>query len=167
VTQKTWLKDVWAQSEDYEPEESVWRVEGQLRRKALSELSVNCVEQVMADPGALLDFALSWAQLRVPSADSTKARWPEDPRWATLRQAVFGGVPLGRSSRPNQLMDLERTTKQLIGAVATAGAYFDDDDFMKVLVRLTYGAEAHMIRDKVDFATLVEDKRRRVLSGAG
>lgn len=166
VSGKAWFVDLWGQSQDFEPGQPVWRVEAQLRRKALGGLDVDCVEQVMDKPGALLDFGLRWAQLRVPSADATSTRWPEDPRWTSLREAVFGGVPLGRVPRTAQLMDLERVKTHLVGLVATAGAYFECSDFINTLVRLTYATEAHMMREKIDFAALVENKRRRILSGS-
>jgi hypothetical protein len=165
VSRKTWLFDVWNQSNNFVHDQRVWRIEAQLRRKALKDLHIDSVEQVMSSPGALLDFGLSWANLRLKTTDMTKTRWPEDPRWSELRQAVFGGVPLGRSSRPNQLMTLDRAKTGLLGLVALAGAYFDTTDYLSALQQLSFATEAHVIREKIDFAALVEDKRRRIMAG--
>jgi hypothetical protein len=124
------------------------------------------VEQVIKEPGALLDYVLKWGNLRVPSGDQTKARWPEDPRWTALRKAVFGGVPLERRPVPSALMSLDRVKTAYIGAVATTAAYFGCDDWTEAQVRLSYAAEAHLQRENLDFAALVEDKRRRIIAHA-
>ena len=165
VSGKEWLRGLWVQSEDYDPNEDVFRVEVQLRRKALHELGFNTVAQVIANPGALLDYGLSWCNLRVPTADATKTRWPEDPRWTALRKAVFGGVPLGRSVFPSSVMNLDKVKSRFIGQVATAGAYFGTTDWLKTLQMLSMVTEVHMMEEGIDFAARVEEKRRRILSG--
>ena len=161
--QKGWVREVWELTGRYDPALPVWRAEVQLRGQALRELAVHSPEQVLASPGALLDYGLTWAQLRVPSADYTKARWPEDPRWTALRGGVYAGVPLHRTPRPSALMSLDRAISQYIGAIATAAVYFEADDYMDANVRLAYAAEALMMRDGTDFAELVETKRRRMI----
>jgi len=162
---KEWFRQVWALCEGYDPSLPVTRVEAQMRRQVLGELHIDCVEQVIENPGALLDYGLRWCQLRVPSGDATKSRWPEDPRWTHLREAVFGGTPLGRSPKVSSLMSLDRAKAQLIGLAATAGAYFGTTDYLKALQQLSFAAEVHMMDEKIDFAARVEEKRCRALSG--
>jgi len=163
---KDWMRDAWRCANGFDPSEPVWRAEVQLRRAALDDLGVNHPEQVFADPRALLDFGLRWAQMRVPSADATKTRWPEDPRWTRLREEVYSGIPLKRHTIPGQLMSLERTVSQLIGAVATAGAYYGIREYLGAAQALSFAAEAHMMQEKIDFAALVEEKRRRIQADA-
>lgn len=165
VSKKPWMQEVWELTGRYDPSLPVWRVEVQLRREILRELGVRSAEQVLEDPGALLDYGLGWAQLRVPSADYTKARWPEDPRWTALRGGVYAGVPLGRHPRVSELMSLDRAISQYIGAIATAAAYYGTDDYMQTNVRVAYAAEALMMRNETGFAELVETKRRRMIGG--
>ncbi len=157
------MREAWALTGRYDPALPVWRAEVQLRGQALRELGVRSAEQVLASPGTLLDHGLTWAQLRVPSADHTKARWPEDPRWTTLRESVYAGVPLGRHPRIPEFMSLDRAISQYIGALATAAAYFETDDYMETNVRVAYAAEGHMMANGTDFAELVETKRRRIV----
>lgn len=162
-SKKSWMKDAWSMTGRYDYSLPVWRVEVQLRRQALKDLGFNTAERALDDPGALLDFGLKWANLRVPSGDETKTRWPEDPRWTVLRESVFQGVPLERRPKLSQLMSLERATSQYVGAIATAAAYFETDDFDDANVRLAYVAQVHMMENDTDFAKLSEDKRRRAL----
>lgn len=121
--------------------------------------------QVITHADSLLDYGMKWAQLRVPSGDLTKARWPEDPRWTALRDAVFGGTPLQRVVRVPELMDLDRVVSQFVGTVATAGAYFEEDDYMNTLQRLSFAAEMHIVDRGEEFRELVAKKHARILSG--
>ena len=165
VHQKGWMRELWGHSQDYDPSEDVWRVEFQARRTILKELGLHTVEHALSNPGALLDYGLSWCNLRVPTPDATKTRWPEDPTWTALRKAVFGGVPLGRSVLPSSVMNLDQVKSRVIGNVATAGAYFGTTDWLKTLQMLSMLIEVHMMDEGIDFAARVEDKRRRILSG--
>jgi len=163
VSKKRWMHDAWALAGNYDKSLPVWRVEVQLRSQALRELGILSPAQVLADPGALLGYGLTWAQLRVPTNDATKARWPEDPRWTALREGVFDGLPMNRNARASDLMSLDRTKAQFLGAVATAAAYFGTDDYLQANILLSAIAEAHMMTEKVDFAELAETKRRRIV----
>jgi hypothetical protein len=164
VSGKAWVEESWRLASGYDSARPVHRVEVQLRRKALAELGTHAASQVFASPGALLDFGLTWANLRVPTDDATKTRWPEDPAWTALRSAVFGGVPLQRTCRVSELMSLDRAKRTLVGCAATAGAYYGVTDYMQALQRLSFAAEVHMMDLGTDFAELVESKRRRILS---
>jgi hypothetical protein len=62
-------------------------------------------------------------------------------------------------------MSLDRAKSSLVGLAATAGAYFGVSDYLKALQMLSMAAEVHMMHEGIDFAVLVEDKRRRILSG--
>jgi len=165
VSHKGWLRELWGHCEGYDPSEPVYRMEIQLRRNTLKTLGIKSVAQVIEDPGALLDYGLRWAELRVPTEDATKTRWPVDPRWTALREAVFGGDPLKRHSVASNLVSLDRAKSSLIGLVATAGAYFEEPDYLKALQRLSFATEVLMMEEDIDFAARVEEKRRRILSG--
>lgn len=161
---KDFFFDAWRLSGRYDETLPVWRAEIEVRRSVLKELGLDLPSQVLASPGAILDFGLGWANLRTPTGDKTRSRWPEDPRWTELRKATFDGVPLQRVIRPPALMDLDTTIRRFIGLVATAGVYFEDDRYMAALQRLSFAAEARIMQDKIDFPETVELKRRRLLS---
>ena len=160
---RLWMKEVWSLTRRYDASLPVWRIEVQLRNQALKELGVFTPAQALDDPAALLGYGLTWAQLRVPTNDTTKARWPEDPRWTALRKGVFDGVPMNRCACVSELMSLDRTNAQFLGAVATAAAYFETNDFMDAVWRLSYAVKVHMMTNKVDFPELVETKHRRIV----
>lgn len=165
VSGKTWMRELWGYSPNYTEGEPVWRVEYQARREVLKELGIYTFADLVAKTSALLDRGMSWAQLRTPTADATKTRWAEDPRWTAIREAVFDGIPLSRRGRVSDLMSLERTISQHIGAAAAAGAYFETGDYLSALQQLSMAAEFHMKSEGIDFKAKVQERRRRILSG--
>lgn len=165
VSKKPWVPDLWRQSESYVESDSVWRAEFQTTSEVIKQLGISCAAELFESPGALLDYGLTWAQLRVPTADTTKTRWPEDPRWTALRKATFDGIPLQRRIKPSELMSLDGAKSRLVGLTALAGAYFGTDDYLSALQQLSFAAEVHMMREGIDFADLVEEKRLRIISG--
>ena len=165
-SKKEWLRAVWEQHPDYHADQDVWRIEFQARRQRLKELGITSLAILFADPGALLDAGMRWAQLRVPDGQN-KSRWAEDERWTQIRSAAFDGVPLQRKVEPSSLMSLDRARSQYLGAVATAAAYNGDTEFIKANIKLCYAVEAHMMAEGVDFAEMADEKRRRSLSGNG
>lgn len=165
ASKKDWLVDLWRQNEFYSPDSDVWRIEFQAASEVLKELGIYGVEQLIERQAAMLDYGLRWAQLRVPTSDQTKKRWPEDPRWAELRNALFDGTPLQRLVTPSELMSLDAAKRRLIGLAALAGAYYGTDDYLQALQRLSFVAEVHMMSEGIDFPALVKEKRNRALSG--
>lgn len=164
-SKKDWFVDLWRQDGLYAPDQEVWRVEFQAASEVLKELGIRSMEQLIEKQPALLDYGLRWAQLRVPTADQTKKRWPEDPRWTQLRESVFDGVPLHRVVTPAELMSLDAAKRRLVGLAALAGAYYGTDDYLDALQRLSFAAEVHMMTEGTDFPSLVKEKRNRALSG--
>ncbi len=122
-----WLPDVWAQAPGYVDGEDVARLEFQVRREAIRELT-----PLGVDPGALKTWdgtrehlgsifsSLSehWLSLRLPR--TAKTRQVLDPRWAKLRElAVFKGCPAPVDlSRVQAETEFARTLDQLSGYLA-------------------------------------------------
>jgi hypothetical protein len=160
---KRWHEESWQITGRYDPSLPVWRGEAQFRRSALKELSLHSSADVFSNMGALLDYGLAWANLRVPTADATKTRWPEDPRWTVLRSAVFDGQPLLRPPTLATLLSLDATASRMLTNVATLAARYDIDDFEQAMER-AWWVLFHELRSKdLDFSALVERRRRRIL----
>ncbi len=81
------LLDVWSAAEGFDPRESTWRFESQMRRARLKELARESVGAALADPGSLLDHTLDQWELRVPVGKSSD-RWERHPVWDELARAV-------------------------------------------------------------------------------
>lgn len=97
---KDYLKPLWAVA-GWQPGQTVWRLEFQLRREALTELGVTTVPDLLKDLAGLWDYATgSWLRLTIPNPfDATATRWPDHPLWSDLAGVPWSSVspaPLAR-----------------------------------------------------------------------
>jgi hypothetical protein len=156
--------EAWALSPAYDPAERVYRCEAEIRRAVLKELGVYSVADALSCPGRLLDFAMRWCELRVPTLDGTKARWAVDPRWVQLREAVYSGEPVSRVRLKAALMDDETLRRRMIGLVATHAARHGLESWQDALESLAIDAEVYLDSGALDFAEQTEKRRRRLLT---
>lgn len=153
---------VWESHPAYDPEAPVWRIEIQLRGQVLKELNARQVETAFSKLGALWRFGLSWGELRVPTADSTKKRWPVDLVWTLLSEVWGPGEPEPRIRVAASLEREERVLARVLGALATLGAYSDQSDLTEVMIQTLPRLERTLKDRGIEFADLVEAKTARV-----
>lgn len=157
-----WWKAVWRLLPDYDPVSPVYRVEVQSRGPLLRELGFTTVEELIEALPDVFAHGLTWCSLKVPGEDSNKARWPEDPRWTTLRTAFTPGAPLKRVRPFRQLMSYDAAVRRFAHMLATVGAALDSEDYWHLARALTTDAEQFVERDlETTFGALVEQKRKK------
>jgi excisionase family DNA binding protein len=153
-----WQEELWTGRNPLFP---VWRVEFQLRRRALRRLGLETLEQALASRQSLWDYATAWLSLREPGADGNMSRWKEAPSWRFIRAARPGSPssPLVRVRRRDA--SLERLVRGFVGYASSLGAVSPDQDLDQVL-RWAGAVSARYLRETGrDFADLVESKRSR------
>ena len=121
-TGKDWMRTVWAQHPDYDPEQPVWRFEVQLRRATLREFGCSTVEQTFAKPSGLLGFGLCWVSPRVP-VETNLARCPVQPWWEELGKASLAGVALPRVKQERRACSFQRLVPQALGLLVSGAAH--------------------------------------------
>ena len=162
VNHHDWWKAVWRLLPDYDTASPIYRVEVQSRGPLLRELGFTTVEELIEGLPDVFAHGLQWCSLRVPGEDTNKARWPEDPRWTTLRTAFRPGAPLKRVRPFRQLMGYDAAVRRQAHMLATVGAALDTEDYWQIARALTTDAEQFIERDlETTFAALVEQKRKR------
>jgi hypothetical protein len=158
---------VWENGPGYNPDEAVWRIEIQLRGTILKELGARSVDVAFTKLAELFAFGMKWCELRVPSADCTKKRWPVDPRWTLISQAWGECAPEPRIRRAAQMESQHRVLSRLIGACASLGAYSGQSDLLAVLMYALPAMECYMKDHDVDFAKVQSIKVARIASEEG
>lgn len=85
---KDYLKEIW-RDQGWEPGQSVWRLEFQLKRNTLRQLNICTFPELMSHLSAIWAYASSdWLRLTLPDpSDKTQSRWPLHPLWMALQQA--------------------------------------------------------------------------------
>lgn len=153
---------LWERHPSYDPSMPVWRVEVQLRGQVLKELGAREVNAAFAKLGRLFRFGTVWAELRVPTGDTNKNRWPVDTVWQLLATA-WGDAPAEPRIRLAARAESEEAAvARLLGAAATLGAYSGQTDLIDVLRYALVGMEQRMDDRGETFAELVEKKSARI-----
>src|SRR6185437_2039876 len=83
---KFFLRPLWAMNGWRGDQETVWRMEFQVRREALPSVLKGPALDVLPHLGALWKYlATDWLRLALPSeSDDTRSRWPTHPVWEVL-----------------------------------------------------------------------------------
>jgi hypothetical protein len=136
---------LWESHPDYDPTAPVWRIEVQLRGQVLKELQARQVSTAFSKLGKLWRFGLEWGQLRVPTEDTTKKRWPVDLAWSLLSLAWGEGEPEPRIRKAAALEREERVLSRILGAVATLGAYSGQTELIEVLIHASPRLYRHLL----------------------
>lgn len=157
-----WWKFVWRLCDGYTDGEPVYRAEVQLRGPVLKELGFGSMNALLASLPELFAYGLTWCSLRVPSPDTNRSRWPEDPRWTLLRTAFHPSAPLGRVRPACTIIEYDAVVKRFVSLISSAGAAVDSDDYWQLSRAITSDAEQRIERDMgTTFSALVDKKRKR------
>lgn len=71
--------------------ETVWRLEFQLRRALLTEMSINTVIDLHRCINDTWRYAAcDWLRLAVNDGDENRSRWPTDELWKKIQEVIFG-----------------------------------------------------------------------------
>lgn len=71
--------------------ERVWRLEFQLRRALLKEMSINTVSDLHRCVNDIWRYAVcDWLRLAVNDGDENRSRWKTDDFWKKIQEIIFG-----------------------------------------------------------------------------
>jgi len=157
-----WWVFVWRICPGYREGEPVHRVEVQMRGKVLRELGFFTIEQILEGLPELFAYGLEWCSMRVPTADSNRSRWPEDPRWTALRTASSPARELRRIRSAAAIISYDKAVKRLVSVCSYAGAAVGSTDYWHLAQMLTTDAEQLIEREmETSFEALVEKRLKR------
>jgi len=153
-----WQEEVWV---DRDPEVPVWRLEFQLRRRALRRFSLETLKQALDARQSLWEYLTDWISLREPGVDGNRSRWKEASCWSALRSAQLGSPASPLVPARRREASQERLVRGFVGYATSLGAVGPEQD-MDEFLRWAGAMSARYLRDTGrDFSELVESKRRR------
>lgn len=157
-----WWHEIHAACEGYLPGVNVWRSEMQYRRPVLKDLGVHSVRDAFERLEELYTWGMTEVELRVPQNDSKITRWPVDPRWEAIRRVDGQTVTLVRPTKTPAMLSRYEAMKRVVSAASTFAAYEGVTDFFTLAPRLVTEILDYLVEEDIDFAGLVETKRRRL-----
>ncbi|TMC07682.1 MAG: hypothetical protein E6J41_15735 [Chloroflexi bacterium] len=130
----SWLPDLWGEREEDVP---VWRVEFQLRRRAIAEFNVTEFDEVLA---SVQDFwehcTKEFLTLRMRTGNRQRARWPLDPTWAEVQAVEIAPTRTGVIRRRLVEGNEEMTVRGLQGGLTSWAAIHGYEDLDRALKAL-------------------------------
>ena len=84
-SKKDYMEEIWL-SHGWQPDQTVWRLEFQLRREPVKELGINHLGSLLLQQASAWKYLTTeWLRLTNPiETDNTKSRWPTHPLWEHL-----------------------------------------------------------------------------------
>ena len=153
-----WQEEVWL---DRDSDLPVWRLEFQLRRRALRRFSLETLEQAQDARHYLWQYLTEWISLREPGVDGNRSRWKEASSWSALRSAQLGSPSSPLVPARRREASQERLVRGFVGYATSLGAFGPEQDMDEIL-RWAGAMSVRYLRDTGrDFGELVESKRRR------
>lgn len=88
---KEYLKDIWTKR-NWTEGETVWRLEYQLKRDFLSQMSINFLTDLMNISNDVWKYCTEeWLRLALESPlEENRSRWDTNPVWQAIQQVKFG-----------------------------------------------------------------------------
>lgn len=95
-TGKAYFKEIWTRAGWIEGQ-PVWRVEFQLRKEPLKQLSIHSVADLVSSLNDVWRYCTyKWLRLAVDDGTKNRSRWETHPLWSAIQQVKFGdGIYLG------------------------------------------------------------------------
>ena len=165
ISRKYYLKEIW-EKQGWDSLQKVWRLEFQLKRVCLKEMSINTFTNLMEKANGLWDYCTSdWLRLVVKEDTENRARWLTNPMWKKiqgvrinegqltkiLREVNKSRVPSDKTIFQNGLGYLTSfAAKEGFKSVDNETAISFLDIGKKYLEELTNGKEEDYLKTKIN-----------------
>lgn len=156
-----YLLDLYRQA-GLRPDESVHRLEVQVRRAKLREMQVETAEHAIDRAGSVYLYAFDkWLRLTVPGSATRRERADLDPRWAIVQAAnVAAGVQAAvRQTAGRNVPALDKITPMINGLMVSAGAALGETDPQTVLEYFDSLTAEYRQKNDRHFAAEVQARR--------
>ncbi|GLX68319.1 replication initiation factor [Paenibacillus glycanilyticus] len=160
---KVWFKEIWMDN-DWAPEKDVWRVEFQLRRPVLKELSVDTIEQLNEKMSELWSYLTQeWLTIRQPKKDNT-SRWKIKKKWRLIQTASkdYEATPLIRSVIKQG--DIVRLLNQAAGLQMSIAAIGNHETTKETAHVINAWLETKLHFEQTNFEDQKEKRQRKFIS---
>jgi hypothetical protein len=133
-SKKTYCHPIWS-SNGWNGEQTIWRLEFQIRRPVLKQLTIQSVTDLQENLAGLWEYCTEqWLKLTIPSdSDTTQSRWPLHLLWKRLQAVQWnhGNEPFESLTRvrKTRLPHDEYLYKNGLAAITSFMAMHNIDSF--------------------------------------
>lgn len=157
---ETWPEVIW---NGRDPEQPVWRVEFQYRRRALHEFGIGHGHELLAGRQDLWEYGTHWLSLRRPIHRLQPCRWPELRVWRAIRAAQMGSPRSGLVRQRINEASVERLVRGFVG-YGTSLAAADAIPDVETVIASVPVAQRYVVRRGMALDEVIARKRALRLS---
>ncbi len=161
-SKKSWTTMAW--NENYNPDETVFRIEFEFNREALKQFGLNNSNQTLEAISGLWSHATQeWLTHRIQSEDSNKSRWPISAEWQEIQNSTIAGsrIPIERIYDSKDAVKLESLIAPLRGYLTSFGSLIGADDLNSTMKSAGDFFNKDELKSGVTFAARISEKKFR------
>ena len=161
-TGSLYWKDIWG--DNYDPDQSVVRVEFELARDALHQFDVNRPDEVLDATGSLwTHLTTQWLTHRTTTDDQNKSRWPISGEWQCVQRARIAenNYGISRTYGGKSLGQIWNILPALTGYLANFGALTHSESFADLVPHLSNFLAQYAEHTDTTMRERIADKRRK------
>ncbi|MFO0793581.1 MAG: hypothetical protein U0586_05905 [Candidatus Brocadiaceae bacterium] len=88
-SRKEYLHEIWS-NQGWDKEQGVWRLEFQLRREFLGQMSIKIFSDLLSNVNDVWRYCTcDWLRLAIEENTQNRTRWKTDPLWEMIQQINF------------------------------------------------------------------------------
>lgn len=163
---KLWFRDIWLEN-NKKPENEVWRVEFQIRRKVLKEFSVYSIQDFLDKEAEIWAYLTQiWFTIRKPSPDSNGSRWKLLQKWKKVQLAGKNVLPSPAIREVIKQATNEQLLNQAKGLMVTIAALNDHKTIEETANVLKSWLEVNLLKKNTtfDYETNIRKKKYLIVT---
>lgn len=161
---KIWFYEIWNKN-GWKDNKVVWRVEFQLRREVLKELSIDTLERLFENVDKLWSYlTVDWMTIRQPSKDNV-SRWKLKRKWKLIQLANLDYQPTSLIREVIKTGNLKQLMDQAAGIMMSVASITDHDSIQDTSDVIKTWFEVNLMKKNTTFeAEKIKRKSRFILS---
>lgn len=162
-SQKYWFKNVWNEYGS-DNNKTVWRVEFQIRRKALKELNIDKVNDIKENLESVWGYLTQkWLIMKKKGKDKNISRWKTHLSWVLVQQATSNYIPIAGFRECVKKGNTDILMNLAIGAMTSIAAIKNYNNINETYLDITRFMKEKNNKNDTTFQEEVEKKKMKYI----
>lgn len=159
-SKKKWFKDIW-KANNWNDTRRVWRIEFQIRRKVLKELSIDSFHDIKPNLKELWGYLTQkWLVMKEKSKDKNMSRWKTHSNWLLVQNANYDSLPDISLRQIIKKGNLDTLMDSCIGAMISISVLRGTDNINDTYLSITRYMKEKNIKKGTSFQEEVKKRKK-------
>lgn len=162
-SQKKWFEEIW-KNNGWDNMKNVWRIEFQIRRKALKEFNINSVLDIKQQITELWGYLTQkWLVMKKKCKDSNISRWKTHNKWIKVQQAENNFLPIVGLRNVINKGNLETLFNSCIGSMVSIAAINNNEKISDTYLEIVEYMNEKNSKNNTTFKEEVIKRKRKFI----